>query len=371
MEKISYISLMSNKVKMHGGINLAQGIPGFSPPAGLLEILASISTGNIHQYAPANGNLKLIGLLKEKYKPYTEDNIMVTNGATEAVSLIFTYLNGIIPKNRTCLGFDPVYESYSRLPGIFGRKFVSFFLKEDLSVDFENLERSVAENKVGIIFVNSPGNPYGRIWAEKEFLRLKEIAEKHKVFVLADCVYSEIYFGRKPFEPLFKSGYFFYINSFSKLLSITGWRVGYFIASKQHIKKIRLIHDYTGLCAPSVLQEAVALYLDKYDFGKRYVADLRKKMRISFSLLSTELKNCGFEIPKIEGGYFIWAKLPCGFDDCLNFSMELYDKKKVATVPGIHFSDNGKKHVRFNIARPAEEIVQAGKLIKEFTEGKI
>jgi aspartate/methionine/tyrosine aminotransferase len=368
LEKVSYISVMSNKVKEHGGINLAQGIPGFDPPSGLLDILGTLTKEKVHQYAPANGNIKLVKLLKEKYQPFTEDNIMVVNGATEAISLIFTYLNGIMPNNKTALGFDPVYESYSRLPEIFGRKYISFLLEKDLSVDFDRLEKSVVEDKIGLVFVNSPGNPYGRIWTEKEFMKLREISERHKVFVIADCVYSEIYFNRKPYQPLFDSEYFFYVNSFSKLLSITGWRVGYLICSKKHIAEMRLIHDYTGLCAPSILQEAIALYLDKYDFGKKYVTELRKKMKTSFGLLSEKLKDCGFEIPNIEGGYFIWAKLPSCFNDSLKFSLELYDKKKVATVPGIHFSDDGKKFVRFNIARPVEEIEEAGKRIKEFVK---
>ncbi|HXK48925.1 MAG TPA: pyridoxal phosphate-dependent aminotransferase [Clostridiales bacterium] len=366
MEKISYISVMSNKVKMNGGINLAQGIPGFSPPAELIHILSRISSDNIHQYAPANGNIELVRTIKEKFRSATQDNIMVVNGATEAISLIFTYINGIMPKKRTVLGFDPAYESFPRLPGIFGRKYISFSLEEDFSVDFGNLEKTVSEDQVGLIFVNSPGNPYGKIWTEKEFLKLKDIAEKHKVYVIADCVYSEIYFGKKPFTPLFDSQYYFYVNSFSKLLSITGWRIGYFIASKEHISEIRLIHDYTGLCSPSVLQEAVARYLNRYDFGKKYAADLRKKMKNSFILLKGILEECGFKVPKIEGGYFIWAELPACFDDGFKFVMDLYEKKKVAAVPGIHFSDSGKKFVRFNIARPEDEIVEAGKRISAF-----
>ena len=96
---------------------------------------------------------------------------------------------------------------------------------------------------------------------------------------------------------------------------------------------------------------------------------LRKKISVSFDLLSEKLKGFGFKIPKIGGGYFIWAKLPEGFDDGLKFAMDLYDIKKVATVPGIHFSDEGKKFVRFNIARPVIEIEQAGELIKEHIKG--
>ncbi|MDA3884971.1 MAG: pyridoxal phosphate-dependent aminotransferase [Candidatus Delongbacteria bacterium] len=367
MEKISYISLMSNKVKKHGGINLAQGIPGFSPPKELLGILRDITTENIHQYAPGNGNHKLVNLLKNKYKGFIEDNIMVTNGATEAISLIFTYLNGIMDKNKTTLGFDPVYESYSRLPGIFDREFKVFPLLENGRIDFNIFEKFVQKENVGIIFFNSPGNPLGTIWSEEEILKLKEIAEKYGIYVIADSVYSELYFSEPPFMPVFHSEYFFYVNSFSKLLSITGWRVGYYICSEEHMSKIRLIHDYTGLCAPSILQEAIAIYLERSDFGKEYVAELRKNIKKSFLLLHDILIDCGFTFPHIDGGYFIWAKLPEKYDDGLKFSMDLYDKKKVATVPGIHFSDNGSKYVRFNIARPEEEIIEAGKRIKQFT----
>ena len=366
MEKISYISLMSNKVKKYGGINLAQGIPGFSPPKELLEILKDISTENIHQYAPGNGNHKLVKLLMDKYQGFTEDNIMVVNGATEAVSLIFTYLNGIMDKSKKVMGFDPVYESYSRLPGIFEREFKSFSLSENGDVDFQALENFVQAENVGVMFFNSPGNPLGRIWSEEEIMKLKDISEKHGVYVIADSVYSELYFSKPPFMPIFHSEYFFYVNSFSKLLSITGWRIGYYLCSKEHMEKIRLIHDYTGLCAPSILQEAVAIYLEKSDFGKEYVSDLRSKIKKSFLLLHDIVLDCGFTFPHIDGGYFIWAKLPEKFEDGLKFSMDLYDKKKVATVPGIHFSDNGSRYVRFNIARPEEEIIEAGKMIKEF-----
>jgi len=94
-------------------------------------------------------------------------------------------------------------------------------------------------------------------------------------------------------------------------------------------------------------------------------------MKTSFEIMNGCLTECGFEIPKIEGGYFIWAKLPKGFNDGLKFSLDLYDSKKVATVPGIHFSDNGKKFVRFNIARPEDELKAAGKLIKEYIKGVI
>ena len=69
------------------------------------------------------------------------------------------------------------------------------------------------------------------------------------------------------------------------------------------------------------------------------------------------LQNSGFKIPAIEGGYFIWAKLPGnipsgGYD----FAINLYEKEKTAIVPGIHFSQKGDRYVRINIARKENEI---------------
>ena len=64
----SYISFMSNKVKTYGGINLAQGIPGFNPPKELTDIFSQISAEKLHQYAPGNGNNELLDLLLEKYQ---------------------------------------------------------------------------------------------------------------------------------------------------------------------------------------------------------------------------------------------------------------------------------------------------------------
>ena len=64
-------------------------------------------------------------------------------------------------------------------------------------------------------------------------------------------------------------------------------------------------------------------------------------------------------MPEIKGGYFIWAELPDKFDDGFKFAIDLYEQEKVAVIPGIHFSKEGKHFVRFNIARPVEEIQTA------------
>jgi aspartate/methionine/tyrosine aminotransferase len=368
----SYISFMSNKVKSQGGINLAQGIPGFDPPKELTDILSSITSEKIHQYAPGNGNNELLDLLLEKYQaeyPFAKDDFLITQGGTEALSLLYTYFNKILPKPFSALAFDPVYESYKYLPGIFNTDFVSFSFEDDFSIDFEKLKKTCIENNVKIIFLGSPGNPFGKVWSRKEINNLLELSISENVYIILDAVYKELYYDQKPYVPIdqFNSN-IFYTNSFSKLFSITGWRIGYLIAHQDHMQQIKSIHDYTGLCASSVLQQAVVEYLRKHDFGIDYVSSLRNKLKDSFYHLSTELKKLGFEIPETKGGYFVWAKLPEKYSDGFKFAIDLYDQEKVAVIPGEHFSDKTKNYVRLNIAREKSEIDEGIKRIRRFFE---
>jgi aspartate/methionine/tyrosine aminotransferase len=366
----SYISFMSNKVKSRGGINLAQGIPGFDPPKELTDILSGITNERIHQYAPGSGNNELLDLLLKKYQnefPFTKDDFLITQGGTEALSLLYTYFNKILPKPFSALAFDPVYESYKYLPGIFNTDFVSFSFEDDFSIDFEKLKATCIDNKVKVIFLGSPGNPFGKVWSKEEINSLLELSKSEDIYIILDAVYKELYYDQKPYIPLDQfNANLFYTNSFSKLFSITGWRIGYLVAHKDHMQKIKSIHDYTGLCASSVLQQALVEFLKVNDFGNDYVSDLRDKLRESYYYLSSELKKLGFEIPETKGGYFVWAKLPEKYSDGFKFAIDLYDQEKVAVIPGEHFSDNAKNYIRFNIAREKSEVEEGIKRIKEF-----
>jgi methionine aminotransferase len=366
----SYISFMSNKVKKQGGINLAQGIPGFQPPAELLNQLSQLAFDPIHQYAPGTGNSDLLKLLATKYKRYGnfEDNdFLVTNGGTEAVSLIYTYLNKILEKPYSALAFEPVYESYKMLPPIFNDHFIPFALNEDHTVNFTKLKETCIQHNVRILFLNTPGNPLGKIWKKEEVNELLAITQDLNIYVIVDAVYQELYFSGEPHNPVeYFNDNMFYVNSFSKLFSITGWRIGYLIASEIHMSKIQGIHDYTGLCVPSILQAALAMYIKENQWGKDYIQNLRGKLQESFHKLKNGLESLQFSIPPIEGGYFIWARLPNEWNDGFDFTMELYEKEKVAVIPGEHFSERSRNFVRFNIAREPEEMKEALVRIQRF-----
>lgn len=366
----SLIGYMSSKVKEGGGINLAQGIPGYEPPAELLESLRKASFKNVHQYPPGTGNFRLADFIAHSFEnelQITRDDVLITNGATEALSLLFLYFTQFLKQDFSVLSFDPAYESYSRLPEHFGVKYLSFGDYSQNSMNFEVFETLVKENNVKLLFLGSPGNPYGRMHSEKELDTLCLLAEKLDFYIVFDAVYKELYTQQKPYQGLKHFGKrYLYVNSFSKLLSITGWRIGYLLADSTHMKGIRSMHDYTGLCVPSVLQEALIDYLEDNNGGIDYIVLLRNQVNAAFLFFIPELEKMGFNIPIIDGGYFIWAQLPnkfrCGFE----FAEKLYEKERIAVVPGIHFSKNASSYIRINIARPEKELWSAIEGIRRF-----
>jgi len=366
----SYISYFSNLVKQHGGINLAQGIPGFQPPSELLEALRSVINENVHQYAPGIGNHKLIEVIHKHYaKNYAveRDNFLVVQGATEALSLIYTYFNKLLGNDLCTLSFEPAYESYSQLPSIFGKRFISYPLDQDFSFSVDEFRSTITQNGVKVVFVSSPGNPYGKVWSEMEVKTLINLANELDFYLVFDAVYNDLYFDKPPYLPLNEiSPNVFYVNSFSKMLCITGWRIGYLYAHQQHRAGLRTIHDYIGLCAPSVQQVALAHYLGHYSFGENFATIFRGKVRDNFNNLSVTLSKLGFYIPPTDGGCFIWAKLPKTITDGFQFASQLYSKAGVAIIPGEHFSKTHTHWVRLNIARPAQEIKQAEERITQF-----
>jgi len=366
--KGSYISYFSNMVKQRGGINLAQGIPGFDPPAELIRSLKDSTDLKVHQYAPGTGNFELLQLIADKNKVSIE-NILVVQGATESLSLIYTYLNKKLNDDFAVLSFEPAYESYLQLKKIFGQEFIHFPLDSKFSFNSDALSETIKEHRVKLVFVSSPGNPFGKVWSKVEVDELIRLSVVLDFYIVFDAVYDQLYFYEPPYIPIDKlSPNLFIVNSFSKMLCITGWRIGYLISHESHMEGIKSIHDYIGLCAPSILQHALVGYLHESNYAETFSTYFRENVKKSFDILVKTLSSIGFYIPPIQGGCFVWAKLPDGWTDGFDFAFRLYEEQMVAVIPGEHFSIEKSDWVRFNIARPQQEVIAACKGIETFFE---
>ncbi|MBN1196544.1 MAG: pyridoxal phosphate-dependent aminotransferase, partial [Candidatus Aminicenantes bacterium] len=357
----SLISHFSRRVTRSGGINLAQGKPGFAPPRELIRYLNEAALDPaLHQYAPGNGQAGLLALLVEWLQSrgvaVQEDNLLVVQGATEGLFLALFHLFHSVGDHSGVLAFDPAYESYPQLPRILGMPFHAFATNPDGDVDFKQLEAAVKKNRIRVILLASPGNPQGRVWSHEELAVLLEILDRVSGWLVFDAVYAGIHYGSPPPDPL-TMGYprLIGVDSFSKRLSITGWRVGYMVAPETTMATLRAIHDYTGLSAPSLAQAALTRYLSENDFGHEYTRGCRQICAINHELMSAELTAAGFRVAPARGGYFVWARIPQGAGDGFTLAESLL-QIGVGVVPGENFSPRYRDYIRINIAMDTETI---------------
>jgi len=366
----SLISYFSSLVKEHGGINLAQGIPGFNPPPELIQSLHDVADDSFHQYPPGIGNFALREQILRHYSAkasLTNDHLLILQGATEALSLIFFYVMRLHKSPFTTLSFTPPYESYQQLPLQFGYPFIEVDPTEQGRIPLDKVEAYIDNENVQLIFLASPGNPHGLVFPQNDVDDLVELCSRKKCFLVFDSVYRTLYFGQEPYVPLHKlNPYLFVVDGFSKWFSITGWRVGYLFHHESHTATLRSLHDYTGLCTNAVLQEALARFVATTDFGKLYSEKLRHDMHKNEQFAYDKLNDLGFFPRKADGGYFIWTQLPERFNDGFEFAYNLFEKSRVSIVPGIHFSPNAGKYVRFNIARPMHELSEGLDRLENF-----
>lgn len=365
----SLISYMSMKLKTGGGINLAQGLPGFEPPEALLQNLFSLAQPHHHQYAPTTGLKPLVQYLADDYATNGLDkfNVMITNGATEALSLLYLYLHQKKNAKLVVTSFDPAYESFIKLPEIYGDVFHPIELDLDGNKDLDELEKELAQLRPDLFLVASPGNPYGKTWSSNELAKMAQLARKYNFTLIVDIVYHQLYRGEAPVQIPYETfnDHVFIVNSFSKTLSITGWRLGYLACHQSHFEALCNIHDFTGLNSPAPLQEAVWRFINA-GLMPQYTSWLRSQLLLSYQSLYSALQFNGFTVSETGGGYFIWARLPEPFSNGFKFAVDLYDNQKVAVVPGIHFSSNAHDFLRFNFARPMPEIQKAIEGISSF-----
>lgn len=367
----SWISYFSSKAQREGAINLAQGRPGFSPPKKLLEILKTlIEKNDLHQYAPGKGDFCLIEEILNLYRKFNEnlkkENILIVQGATEGIFLSFLYISRKF-SNPSILTFDPYYESYPRLAKILGIP-INYIEISPFELNFERkkLKDLIYKKNIKAIVLSSPSNPLGKIFNQEEISFLLNLIKEKNGFLVFDGVYENIYFNLKPYNPLCKDlKNLIFISSFSKTLSITGWRIGYIITNEKDLKNISSIHDWTGLSAPFIFQRAISNYLKEKEL-ENYLKKLKNDLKISYEFLENELEKSQLKLAKLEGGIFAWIKLPSKFKTALDFAKNLFELKKVAVVPGINFSKKNQNFFRINLSLSFEEFKLGIRKLKEF-----
>jgi aspartate/methionine/tyrosine aminotransferase len=362
----SVIREMTRLALQHKAVNLSQGFPDFPAPAEIKRAAQEAIAADINQYAITWGAKSLRNAIADKFSRTNgmaidpEREITVCCGSTEAM---ISAMMAIINPGDEVVVFEPFYENYGPDAILSGAtpRYVKLH-PPDWAFDAQELAAAFG-SKTKAIILNTPNNPTGKVFARSELEKIRDLCVEHNAFAITDEIYEHmLYDGARHISMATLDGMrnrTITINALSKTYSVTGWRVGWAIASLEVTSAIRKVHDFLTVGAAAPLQEAGTIALQ---LPPEYYTSLATEYAQRRARLLDILIGAGFHCFKPSGAYYIMTDISAfGFPDDIAFAKYLVTEIGVAAVPGSSFYRNpadGRTHLRFTFCK-TEKTFQA------------
>lgn len=355
-----------------GVLRLTLGEPDFTTPEHVKEAAKRAIDQNQSYYTGMSGLLTLrqaaSDFVREKYQlDYAPENeILVTIGATEALSATLT---AILEKGDKVLLPAPAYPGYEPIVNLVGAEIVEIDTTENgFVLTPEMLEKAILEqgDKLKAVILNYPANPTGITYSREQLEALAAVLRKYEIFVVCDEVYSELTYTGENHVSLgtMLRDQSIIINGLSKSHAMTGWRLGFIFAPANFTAQLIKSHQYLVTAANTMAQHAA---VEALTAGKNDAEPMKKEYIQRRDYIIEKMTNLGFEIIKPDGAFYIFAKIPAGYNqDSFAFLKDFAQKKAVAFIPGAAFGRYGEGYVRISYAASMETIREAMKRLEEY-----
>ena len=355
-----------------GVLRLTLGEPDFTTPDHVKEAAKRAIDQNQSYYTGMSGLLTLrqaaSDFVKEKYQlDYAPENeILVTIGATEALSATLT---AILEEGDKVLLPAPAYPGYEPIVNLVGAEVVEIDTTENgFVLTPEMLEKAILEqgDKLKAVILNYPANPTGITYSREQLEALAAVLRKYEIFVVCDEVYSELTYTGENHVSLgtMLRDQAIIINGLSKSHAMTGWRLGFIFAPANFTAQLIKSHQYLVTAANTMAQHAA---VEALTAGKDDAEPMKKEYIQRRDYIIDKMTDLGFEIIKPDGAFYIFAKIPAGYNqDSFAFLKDFAQKKAVAFIPGAAFGRYGEGYVRLSYAASMETIKEAMKRLEEY-----
>lgn len=355
-----------------GVLRLTLGEPDFTTPDHVKEAAKRAIDRNQSYYTGMSGLLTLrqaaSDFVKEKYQlAYNPENeILVTIGATEALSATLT---AILEEGDKVLLPAPAYPGYEPIVNLVGAEIVEIDTTENgFILTPEMLEKAILEqgDKLKAVILNYPANPTGITYSREQLEALADVLRKYEIFVVCDEVYSELTYTGEVHVSLgtMLRDQAIIINGLSKSHAMTGWRLGFIFAPAAFTAQLIKSHQYLVTAANTMAQHAA---VEALTAGKSDAEPMKKEYIQRRDYIIEKMTALGFEIIKPDGAFYIFAKIPPGYNqNSFAFLKDFAQKKAVAFIPGAAFGRYGEGYVRLSYAASMETIREAMKRLEEY-----
>jgi aspartate aminotransferase len=344
-------------------INLGLGEPDFNPPPEVIEALCNAVRSGMNHYGPSAGIAALRDKIAERYEgklaSTTRDNVVVTGSGSEALMTVALTLydpgDEVLVPNP---GFV-LYTPHARLAGATPVPY-SLTAKRRFLPDLDELERLVTPRTRAIV-VNSPSNPTGAVFPARVVDRIAAFADRHDLAIVSDEVYEEIVYDTPATSFWGRSDRAIVVNSFSKTLAMTGWRIGFLVAPRALAPELNKIHYHIMACPPTPTQVAVLAGLSN---GSEATHAMVREFRARRAIVTRLLAGVpGVELVPPEGAFYVFPRF--SWNETAAEAATALLRRGVITTPGDAFGSLGASHLRLSFAASRENLRRGLAIVRE------
>jgi aminotransferase len=351
-------------------IAMGRGDPDFHTPAHITAAAKKAIDENQHHYTGPTGLPQLrtaiaADLKKEYGLDYTADEIVVTAGVQESITLIMLAL--VAPGDEVLIT-SPRFMTYDTAVGLAGGVPVPVptFEKDDFALDINEIEKRITDKTKMFVLV-SPNNPTGAVTPPDVIRKIADLAIKHDLLIISDEIYAKIiYEGNEHLSIATIEGMkdrTITLNGFSKTYAMTGWRVGYLAAPADFVTKVTevrhtlsintcTVSQYAALAAVTGPQEPIQAMIDDYAARRAYLLPALDEMGLTYG-------NPG-------GAFYVYINVEGTGMSTPEFCEKLLRETGVMLFPGTMFGDHNPNYIRMSFLQPLPLIKDAVERMKSF-----
>ena len=346
--------LMMLALATPGVVRLETGDPDLPTPEHIVAAAAEAARSGYTKYTPTAGIAPLREAITRKLKRVNRievgpEQVVVSHGGVSGLAVA---IQSLVDPGDEVLVPDPGWPPYSAMVILAGARQVPYALDRaaGYQINLAALERLVTP-ATKVLLINSPGNPTGAVFEAEVVEAVVEFASRHDLFLLSDEVYDETIFEGEHVSPArFDSeGRVISVFSFSKTYAMTGWRVGYVVASAALAALFTKVQEPLIACASAISQKAAEAALEG---PQDCVGEMRGAYQRRRDLTVSLLQEAGLFVTAPQGALYVLANISAASSDTYAFATGLVRDHGVSVAPGETFGPQGAGLVRISLTSP-------------------
>jgi (5-formylfuran-3-yl)methyl phosphate transaminase len=338
-------------------VHLEFGEPDFEAPPVVRDALERAIKDGRTRYAHSLGILPLREAIAEHYAgtygvTISPDQILVTAGTSPAMLLLFGHL---LDAGDEVVLSNPYYACYPN--------FIRYAEGRPVYVDVTESDgfqyrpeaiRGRLGPRTRAIVINSPANPTGAVLSAERIAAIAELSRGNGPFIVSDEIYHGLSYGGRDRTVLEFTDRAFVLNGFSKAYAMTGWRLGWVVGPREHIRALQTLYGNFFISTNEFVQWAgVAALREAGDDSRRFRAIFDDRRRAMIAGLRSIGLGVGAEP---TGAFYVLANARHVSADSVNLAREILESSHVAVTPGAAFGTNAEGYLRFSYASSLERI---------------